>query len=173
MGALPSKDGMRLLDVGCGRGGLLAFVLHQCPGVEAIGLERNPRRAAIAHRSTGTSVVRGDGGRLPFQSKTMDVVVLAKSLHHMSPETRARTLLESRRVLRRSGRLIVLERTAPRNVLERLGLHIEVGLGGEDRQVFHLFGPGLTGELEAASFEVLSDRAIRRTRLTLARRHTG
>ncbi len=168
LGALSLKAGSRLLDIGCGRGGLIVFMLHHNPEVEAIGLERDPRRAAEARKSTGTNIIRGDGRELPFSADTMDTVILAKSLHHMSPEVRSRTLRESRRVLKPHGKLLVLERAAPRNILERAGMYVQVALGGEDREVYSLFKRGLIQELEAASFEVVEDVRKEKTRLTLA-----
>ncbi len=160
--------GMRLLDVGCGRGSFLNSLHREMPSLRLFGLERDVRRALDAMRLTEASVLVGDGQVLPFRSGTFDRVVLGYALHHMSPSVRGRVLAEIARVLQTGGRLLVIEKAAPRGWLERLGLSIQVLSGGEDRQVYSLFGEGLTGELEAAGLSVLSDQEVKRRRVASA-----
>lgn len=166
--SLSLAGGEMLLDIGCGRGGLLTHLL-EISNIYAMGLERSPMRAAEARRSSGAAIFRGDAQALPFQPDTMDVVVLAKSLHHMAPEVRSRTLQESRRVLKVQGRLLVLEKAAPQNWLEKASLFLQVLVGGENRQVYSLFGSGLAGELGATGFDIVDDTRIDRIRLVMGR----
>ena len=91
----------RLLDAGCGTGGLLA----RLPGGHNIGLEFSAA-AARAARKSATPVVRGDVHAMPFAAGRFDTAVAADLLCHQGVDP-PRALAELRRVLRPRGRLVV------------------------------------------------------------------
>ena len=99
--------GMRVLDVGCGRG----EVLRRCAdlGVEAYGVDYAPVAVQMA-REAG-SVCRADAKRLPFEALSFDRVLMFDLVEHLHPWELDRALAETRRVLRSDGRLII--HTAP------------------------------------------------------------
>lgn len=102
--------GTRVLDVGCGGGHIAVEALGRRPDLRLTGLDlswgqvtRARRRAAAA----GARFVRGSALELPFATGTFDVVVSVASIKHW-PDPR-RGLAECVRVLRPSGRLLVVE----------------------------------------------------------------
>ncbi len=114
------KPGMRLLDVGCGRG----EIIHHCLnlGVEAYGIDYAEvatlmTRDVIAteRRPKGSGVSGGvclaDAKFLPFPDGYFDRVLLFDVVEHLYPWELRQALLESRRVLRDDGQLII--HTAP------------------------------------------------------------
>lgn len=157
-GAIQPSSGARLLDVGCGRGRLLDTLRREMPGLRLIGLERDLGRATDAHLLTQAPIILGDGQLLPFRPATFDLVVLGYALHHMSPSVRKGVLVESRKVLRPDGRLLVIEKASPRSPWGRLRLLMQVVSGLENRQVYSLFGQGLVTQLEAAGLEIMTDQ---------------
>jgi SAM-dependent methyltransferase len=101
------EPGMRVLDVGCGRGEILRHCANL--GVRACGIDYAPIAVQIA-REAG-AVCQADAKRLPFPGLFFDRVLMFDLVEHLYPWELDRALAEARRVLRREGRLIV--HTAP------------------------------------------------------------
>lgn len=114
------EPGMRILDVGCGRG----EILRRCRelGVEAYGVDYAPIAARLAKRlwesgrseSNGSSaggVYLSDAKRLPFADDFFDRVLMFDLVEHLHPWELDRALDEARRILAPGGKLII--HTAP------------------------------------------------------------
>jgi SAM-dependent methyltransferase len=99
--------GMRVLDVGCGRG----EILRRCAelNVEAHGIDYAPVATHIA-LSAGT-VYQANARHLPFPDAVFDRVLMFDLVEHLHQWELDRALAEARRVLRHDGKLII--HTAP------------------------------------------------------------
>lgn len=99
--------GMRVLDVGCGRG----EILRRCTesNVQAYGVDFAPAALHMA-RSSGT-VCQANARWLPFRDGTFDRVLMFDLVEHLHPWELDQALAEARRVLRPGGRLVI--HTAP------------------------------------------------------------
>ncbi len=101
-------EGARLLDLGCGAGDLLRWLLRR--NADAFGLDPQLpllRRAAAA-LGPGRCIA-GRAEALPFAEGSFDAAIFFNSLHHLPETVMAAALAEARRVLRRDGRLLVVE----------------------------------------------------------------
>lgn len=110
-------SGMRVLDIGCGRGEILHFCAKL--GARACGVDYAPVAVRMAHRLTrrdedtqdAVSVYMADAKGLPFPAASFDRVLMFDLVEHLHPWELERALVEARRVLRPGGRLII--HTAP------------------------------------------------------------
>ncbi|MCZ6607035.1 MAG: class I SAM-dependent methyltransferase [Alphaproteobacteria bacterium] len=103
----------RILDVGCGDGGLARTMTRQ--GATVIGLECSPEQLekARAWEPAGDEAyVGGVGEDLPFGDASMDAVVFFNSLHHVAVAAQAAALAEAARVVRPGGVIYVAEPVA-------------------------------------------------------------
>ncbi|MEO6966150.1 MAG: SDR family oxidoreductase [Acidobacteriaceae bacterium] len=120
---------LRVLDVGCGRGGTVAL-MAQTLGAKAVGVDLSPEAIAFCRRihGHGTKFEVGDSENLPFKDRYFNVVINVES-SHTYPNLRA-FYTEVSRVLKKKGRflytdLLPVERWLEvRALLGPLGLEI-------------------------------------------------
>jgi SAM-dependent methyltransferase len=98
----------RILDYGCGYGRTLA-ALSQAGFTNLFGVDSSEKMLARAGaEAPGPSLVRNDGGSLPFKNSCFDLVLLFAVLTCIPHDDEQRTLVsEVRRVLRPGGLLYV------------------------------------------------------------------
>ena len=139
-----------VLDLGCGRGYWMEHLAGR--GVAAVGVEHDPRRAALAARHG--PVVAGDGARLPLAAASVAVVWCLHVLHHL-PDP-AGVLAECRRVLRPGGTLILAE-TVEDNPLLRVGRRLHDSWDGVGIHA-RFTARSLLADVAGAGLEVVEHR---------------
>jgi SAM-dependent methyltransferase len=101
----------RVLDLGCGPGGVMAAVVRRWPGARVVGVDIAARMLAEARRgwtaSPPPALVRADAAALPFAAGVFDAVT-SHSFLYLAPDRDA-VLAEAGRVLRPGGRLLLVE----------------------------------------------------------------
>ncbi len=77
------KPGMRILDIGSGKGFLLHDFMQSCPGVEVAGIDIS--RYAIEHTmdSVKPFVHAGTAASLPYPDAHFDLIVSINTLHNL------------------------------------------------------------------------------------------
>lgn len=152
---LPPLD---VADLGCGEGYLTIEAARWAKSVTAVDrseavLER-ARGLARRRRVSNVTWKKGDVSKLPIADASVDVALLSQALHHAADPGRA--LAEAARIVRRGGRVLVLDLRAHDQawVRDRLG---DARLGFADRE--------LEGLLRGAGFE--------RVRVQVGARRTG
>jgi len=155
VGFLDVQPGSRVLEVGSGLGILADEVAASAGGCDVVGIELSAAQIAAATRSARVAVVRADAHELPLASESFDLVYARFLLEHVANP--AGVLGEMRRVLRRGGRVAVLENDVslvrfdpPCPVFERVWaafVEVQRALGGDA-----LIGRRLFGLLRSAGF---------------------
>jgi ubiquinone/menaquinone biosynthesis C-methylase UbiE len=103
---LAPSPGMRLLEVGCGRGHLLRRIQDQ--GVDATGVDVNPEAVA---RAVTRNVLQMSATALEFPDASFDQICSFHAIEHIPDVDRA--LAEMARVLRPNGSLLLVYPAEP------------------------------------------------------------
>ncbi len=96
----------RLLDAGCGTGGMLAVLRRQRPGWELCGVDSEPKAVRHCHARGLQFVRQGSVCALPFESGSFDAVLSLDVMYHKGVDE-GRALAEMARVLRPGGRIVI------------------------------------------------------------------
>lgn len=97
--------GKQALEIGCGNGRVTAMLADRVRSI--VGVDPDQGQIAEAReRLPGVDLRVGSGELLDFPEQSFDLVLFTLSLHHQDSR---QALKEARRVLRREGRLLVLE----------------------------------------------------------------
>jgi ubiquinone/menaquinone biosynthesis C-methylase UbiE len=99
------EAGSRLLDVGCGSGASVEFLIEKFK-LDAMGIDPSAEMLALGlQRCAGLPIFRGSAEKLDFAGESIDAVLSECSLSHYADMHQA--LREFHRVLSANGRLIV------------------------------------------------------------------
>ena len=102
----PDERNLRILDAGCGTGGMLGF-LGQYGSV--VGIDVFAEAIDFARRRDGARLARASVTRLPFPDKSFDVVTEFEVINHWSVDDDQAAFNEIARVLRGGGLLFFRE----------------------------------------------------------------
>ena len=105
--------GDRVVDVGCGRGELAVHAAQS--GATVIAIDPSSDALRYLPRCNSLQVVRSRGEALPLPSGWATSIYLTDVVEHLPPRNLSATLNECRRVLAKSGRLVV--HTQPNRIL--------------------------------------------------------
>lgn len=103
------KDGISILDVGCGFGGTTASINNYYSGVKITGLNIDERQLNIARKqiqprgNNSIEFVLGDATQIPFPDNSFDVVLAVECIFHFP--SRAAFFQEAKRVLKPGGKI--------------------------------------------------------------------
>lgn len=97
--------GARVLDAGCGTGGLLRRLRAAHPDWRLTGLDFSPLAVELARARTGSEVVQGSVMTLPFPAETFDAITSCDVLCQVTDPVAA--LREFHRCLRPGGFILL------------------------------------------------------------------
>jgi ubiquinone/menaquinone biosynthesis C-methylase UbiE len=103
----------RVLDVGCGFGGLTLLLAKLCPSVQFVGIDLEPecingaKSSAAKLNLTNVDFQEGDAANMPFEPNSFDGIVCQTLLIHVSDASKV--VGEMARVLRPGAMLMVAD----------------------------------------------------------------
>lgn len=105
----PARNNISILDVGCGTGGQLA--VYRQPGCKLFGIDLSPAMLEVARRKLGDAAELSlqDATHMNFADETFDLITMMLVIHEMPASIRSAVLTECKRVLKKEGRLLVID----------------------------------------------------------------
>ena len=128
-------NGCDVLDVGCGRGGIVHLIQTYYRPKSTFGLDLSPKAIEFCrrtHRFPGAQFVQGDAEHLPFDEESFDAVTNVESSHSY-PDVFA-FYREVYRVLRAGGDLLYTDILPVARLEEYRGFWRDLGLAIERDQ---------------------------------------
>lgn len=108
------KAGETLVDIGTGRGELLAVAIKKFGAARAVGVEYATAAIAMANQTIElhevgdkAEAVLADARAVPVESGSADLVTLLDVVEHLAPDELRQSLTEALRILRPGGRLFI------------------------------------------------------------------
>lgn len=109
IGLHPPRAGMNVLDVGCGTGTTLKhFLKADC---NVFGIDSSPSMLSVAKNRLGrrADLLLGNASNMEYPNDFFDVVITMMTLHEILHTTRLKIFDEMIRVLKKDGRIIVVD----------------------------------------------------------------
>ncbi len=105
----PPRDGMVVLDVGCGTG--IHLEHYQKAGCHVFGIDLSPSMLQVARNrlGEGAKLYAGDASNMPYADKKFDLIILSTVLHEMPRAVRSAVIDESKRTLKDDGRILLID----------------------------------------------------------------
>jgi ubiquinone/menaquinone biosynthesis C-methylase UbiE len=113
------KPGMRVLDVGSGKGFLLHDLREACPGLEVAGIDLSSYAIEHTLDSVKPFVQVADAAKLPFPDHSFDLIISITTLHNLYLQNLWAALAEIQRVGKGKAYICV---EAYRNEREKVNL---------------------------------------------------
>ena len=105
----PPRNNISILDVCCGPGGQLN--IYRQSGARLFGIDKSPAMLEVARRKLGDAAELSlqDAAHTTFADETFDLVTISMAIHEMPTAMRSAVLTECKRVLKKEGRLLVID----------------------------------------------------------------
>ena len=105
----PPKQGMSVLDVGCGTGTTLQQ--YQEAGCQIWGIDLSKAMLRQARKKLGddSQLYHGDASQMPYPDASFDLVLGMLSFHEMHSSVRGQIMAEMVRVMKPEGRILIAE----------------------------------------------------------------
>lgn len=101
------KPGMKVLDVGCGKGFLVKDLMLECPGLDVFGLDISLYAILHAPEEVTGRLHLGTAEKLPFPDRSFDCVLSLNTIHNFPRPRAIKALGEIDRVSRGKSFVVV------------------------------------------------------------------
>jgi ubiquinone/menaquinone biosynthesis C-methylase UbiE len=99
--------GMRVLDVGCGKGFLVKDLMLECPGLDVFGLDLSHYAILQAPGEVTGRLHVGTAEKLPFHNASFDCVLSLNTIHNLPRPRAIKAMAEIERVSKGKSFVVV------------------------------------------------------------------
>ena len=142
----------RVIDVGGGTGFFSQEIIEKVS--EAVVVDPS-HKMLLKVKNPRISVIQGDGGFLSVKDESFDLAILVNVLHHIHRDEQKGILAEVLRVLKRNGRVFIIEVFFPKSFFNKLFCTLENITVGK---TYHLSADELTSHLKDVGFTKVTMR---------------
>lgn len=103
------KPGMKVLDVGCGKGFLVKDLMLECPGLEVFGLDVSLYAILNAPEELAGRLHLGTAEKLPFPDNAFDCVISLNTIHNFPRPRAIKAMAEIERVSKTNKSFVVVD----------------------------------------------------------------
>ena len=101
------KEYSSVLDIGCGKGYLLYEMIKIIPTLNITGLDISDYAIKNSKEEISHRLIKGNANKLPFESKSFDLVISINTLHCLKCSDLEKSLIEMQRVSKKYKYLCV------------------------------------------------------------------
>ncbi|WP_376984658.1 class I SAM-dependent methyltransferase [Bosea sp. R86505] len=101
--------GMKVLDVGCGKGFLVKDLMLECPGLEVFGLDVSLYAILNAPEELAGRLHLGTAEKLPFPDNAFDCVISLNTIHNFPRPRAIKAMAEIERVSKTNKSFVVVD----------------------------------------------------------------
>jgi len=103
------REGMQVLDAGCGTG--TSLMLYHKAGCNVFGIDLSPSMVEIAQKKLGNraEIRLDDASKMPYSDNSFDLVTGFFILHEMPGQIRPAVIREMARVVKHDGRILLID----------------------------------------------------------------
>jgi SAM-dependent methyltransferase len=116
--SVKKKDGLKILDVGCGYGRLSIPVIEKFPGVDITGLDISENYVSLYRSSTNRPAFVGTVEEFPVELGTFDYILCVTVLMYLDGRGLERAILNLLLHLKPDGKLILIEPHSSGNLFQ-------------------------------------------------------
>jgi ubiquinone/menaquinone biosynthesis C-methylase UbiE len=164
----PAEEGMDVLDIGCGTGAHLK--MYQEEKCNVFGIDLSDAMLKVARNKLGKNADLRlcDAANTSFSENKFDLILISTVLHELSQEARVDVLNEVRRILKKDGRLLLIDfHPGPLKKIKGFFRKIiitiaELAAGGEHYKNYRHFIKigGLPNLIEICGFQVEDKKIV-------------
>jgi ubiquinone/menaquinone biosynthesis C-methylase UbiE len=164
----PAHAGMKVLDIGCVTGAHLK--LYQKAECDVFGIDLSEAMINVARKKLGEQaiLIHGSATNIEFENDQFDLILSSTVLHEMPQKVREDVLKEARRVLKKDGRILLIDfHIGPirklRGIYSKIIISISEVLAGREhfRNYRHFIrNDAIPGLINPMGFEVVEQKIV-------------
>lgn len=135
---IPKYEKVKILDLGCGYGRLSSQILSEFPLAEIRGIDISQKYVDIYNKKLNprAQAYQGDITNLKFRNNSFDYIYIVTTLMYLeSKDLQAKALKEMFRVLKKNGKIVILERNLTGHKIVTLGGLVDIMRGATNKEI--------------------------------------